>query len=291
MPTDVVHPLASPHSRTALDRLGDEIAELAAHLEAATARLLALIRDVRRARAAGTPGFRSCADVAELAGGARPGGGPGAGPGGARPGDAAAPGPGAGARGAVVRQGPGPDPRGHAGDRGAAAGGGARRHGRARRADRAGLAARGPAGRGAGGRAAAREPRRSRCIRTRTAWWCSGGGSTPEVGALLLRALDAAREKLYQQARGASGPTGSDPAAEPPTLAQQQADALALLAETALAPRARSRRARASGTRWWSTSTPRCWRTRSSPASRCSRTGRAFPRKRRGAWRATRAGW
>ncbi|HJR49818.1 MAG TPA: DUF222 domain-containing protein, partial [Gemmatimonadales bacterium] len=58
------------------------------------------------------------------------------------------------------------------------------------------------------------------------------GRLTPEAGALLLRALDAARETLYQQARGA--PMATDPAMEPPTRAQQQADALALLAETAL---------------------------------------------------------
>ena len=55
-------------------------------------------------------------------------------------------------------------------------------------------------------------------------------------------------------------------------MAQQQADALALLAETALhhgsipAPRA-------SATRSWSTSTPRRWRIRISPASPSSRTG------------------
>jgi 5-methylcytosine-specific restriction endonuclease McrA len=61
------------------------------------------------------------------------------------------------------------------------------------------------------------------------------GRLTPEVGALLLRALDAAREQLYQKARreGATMPP-SDPPAEPPTTAQQRADALELLAETAL---------------------------------------------------------
>jgi hypothetical protein len=57
----------------------------------------------------------------------------------------------------------------------------------------------------------------------------------PEEGALLLRALDAARETLYQRTRD-RGPArpASDPAAEVPTRAQQQADALVLLAETAL---------------------------------------------------------
>src|SRR4029434_1977124 len=44
-----------------LDRLGDEIAELSAHLEAATARLLDLIREFD-ARAGWNNGFRSCAE-------------------------------------------------------------------------------------------------------------------------------------------------------------------------------------------------------------------------------------
>jgi len=43
-----------------LDKLGDEIAELSAHLEAATARLLALIRDFD-AQGGWNNGFRSCA--------------------------------------------------------------------------------------------------------------------------------------------------------------------------------------------------------------------------------------
>ncbi|MBI4635934.1 MAG: DUF222 domain-containing protein, partial [Candidatus Rokubacteria bacterium] len=43
-----------------LDRLGDEIAELSAHLEAATARLLDLIREFD-AREGWNTGFRSCA--------------------------------------------------------------------------------------------------------------------------------------------------------------------------------------------------------------------------------------
>ena len=45
---------------TALDRLGDEIAELSAHLEAATARLLDLIREFD-ARGGWNSGFSSCA--------------------------------------------------------------------------------------------------------------------------------------------------------------------------------------------------------------------------------------
>jgi len=48
------------HFPSALDRLGDEIAELSAHLDAATARLLELIRDFD-ARGGWNTGFRSCA--------------------------------------------------------------------------------------------------------------------------------------------------------------------------------------------------------------------------------------
>jgi 5-methylcytosine-specific restriction endonuclease McrA len=51
------------------------------------------------------------------------------------------------------------------------------------------------------------------------------GRLTPEAGALLLRALAAARDSLYP--RSASGD-------DAPTVPQQQADALALVAETAL---------------------------------------------------------
>jgi hypothetical protein len=50
------------------------------------------------------------------------------------------------------------------------------------------------------------------------------GRLTPEVGALLMRALEAAREPVRRQIRVEDGPT----------MGQQQADALALLAETAL---------------------------------------------------------
>ena len=55
------------------------------------------------------------------------------------------------------------------------------------------------------------------------------------MGALLLRALEAARETLYQKGRRQNVTMSPiDPSGDPPTLAQQQADALALLAETAL---------------------------------------------------------
>jgi hypothetical protein len=58
------------------------------------------------------------------------------------------------------------------------------------------------------------------------------GRVSPEVGALLLRALEAARETLYQRSRAEARPT--DPAQDVPTMEQQRADALALIAETAL---------------------------------------------------------
>ena len=58
-----IHPLSravSVNPTAEMDRLGDEIAELSAHLEAATARLLDLIREFD-ARGGWGNGFRSCA--------------------------------------------------------------------------------------------------------------------------------------------------------------------------------------------------------------------------------------
>jgi len=61
------------------------------------------------------------------------------------------------------------------------------------------------------------------------------GRLAPEVGAMLMQALAAAREALYQRARTQAGDADpADVSAETPTIAQQQADALGLLAETAL---------------------------------------------------------
>ena len=61
------------------------------------------------------------------------------------------------------------------------------------------------------------------------------GRLTLEAGAALRQALDAARETLYQRGRGAHAAVSpEDVPAETPSIAQQQADALALLAETAL---------------------------------------------------------
>src|SRR6185436_9902247 len=47
------------------------------------------------------------------------------------------------------------------------------------------------------------------------------GRLEPEIGALLMRALEAAREVLYQRGRAAV----SDPAGDQPTIPQRQADA------------------------------------------------------------------
>ena len=61
------------------------------------------------------------------------------------------------------------------------------------------------------------------------------GRLEPEVGALLMQALAAAREALYQRARVPDGDAGRGHiSAEMASLAQRQADALVLLAETAL---------------------------------------------------------
>src|SRR6266542_5744748 len=61
------------------------------------------------------------------------------------------------------------------------------------------------------------------------------GRLTPDQGAVFTQALAAARETVYQRARGAGAtPTVPDVSEETPSMAQQQADALALLAETAL---------------------------------------------------------
>ena len=54
---------------------------------------------------------------------------------------------------------------------------------------------------------------------------------TPELGAVVQRALDAASERLYQESKDAAAPTS---VAEEVTAAQRRADALGLMAECAL---------------------------------------------------------
>ena len=58
------------------------------------------------------------------------------------------------------------------------------------------------------------------------------GCLAPEVGAVVMKALEAARQTLYQRSWRAFADAGVS--AEVPSVAQQQADALALVAETAL---------------------------------------------------------
>ncbi len=122
--------LADGNRFAELDRLGDEIAVLSAHLEAGTARLLDLIREFD-ARGGLGQRLSLLRPLAVLADWARPGGGPGEGPRGARPRDTAAPGPGPGPRGDLLREGASHHP--------------GRGGGRAHPDDPPGLAARAPA--------------------------------------------------------------------------------------------------------------------------------------------------
>src|SRR3989442_8646801 len=91
-----------------------------------------------------------------------------------------------------------------------------------------------------------RDDRASTYIKTKT---------EPETGAVLMKALDAAREALYRQTKNVPAGTLNDVAAEPPAFSQRQADALALLAETVLHHGIDPGHP-ASGTRSSSTSTP-----------------------------------
>jgi hypothetical protein len=107
------------------------------------------------------------------------------------------------------------------------------------------------------------------------------GRLTPEAGAALLRAIDAAGEKLYEHRRGERDAADDDSTAE-----QRRADALGLVAESALAggldPGTRGDRYQVVVT-----STPRRCRRGASAVRRRSKTDDAFPRKRPGGWPAT----
>jgi hypothetical protein len=213
-------------SFAALDRLGDEIAELAAHLTAATARLLDLIREFDT-RGGWSNGFASCAAWLTWRVGLAPG---------------------AAREHVRVARALGTLPR-----LAQALACGELSYSKVRELTRVAtpeteerLLAVGRAGtaehvtrivrgwrlvdRQAEAREAAQQhasrglhvyPNEDGTVRIR-------GRLTPEVGALLLKALAAARETLYQRRREQA------PEADPPTMEQQQADALALLAETAL---------------------------------------------------------
>jgi hypothetical protein len=216
-----------------LDRLGDEIAELSAHLDAATARLLTLIREFD-ARGGWNNGFQSCAHwlswrVGLDLGAARERvrvahaleGLP-------RLAEALARGELSYAKVRAVTRVATPETETRllaVGRAGTAAH--VERIVRGwRRVDR--LAEAREASRQHAGRALHIVPDEDGTVVIR-------GRLTPEAGALLVRALDAAREALYQRARRhAAAPVGPDPAVQAPTRTQQQADALVLLAETAL---------------------------------------------------------
>jgi 5-methylcytosine-specific restriction endonuclease McrA len=222
----------NPQRTEELDRLGDEIAELSAHLDAATARLLDLIREFDR-RGGWNTGFRSCAEWLTWRVGLNPGA----------------------ARERVrVALALGTLPRlADALSRGALS------YSKVRALTRVAtpeteerLLAVGRAGTAAhverivrGWRqvdvaaerrvAAHQHARRGLYLfEDEDGTVIMRGRLAPEVGALLRRALEAGREVLYQKARR-EGPVGAtEPATAPPTRAQQQADALALVAETAL---------------------------------------------------------
>jgi uncharacterized protein DUF222/HNH endonuclease len=215
-----------------LDRLGDEIATLSAHLDAATARLLTLLREFD-ARGGWANGCRSCAEWLSWRVGLDPGAARErvrvARALGALPQLAAAL-----ARGelsyskvrALTRVAT-PDTEARllaVGQAGTAAH--VERIVRAwRRVDRQGEAQ----------ETAARHRNRSlQVYPDEDGMVVVRGRLEPEAGAMLVRALEAAREALYARARGTAAERDE---ADPPTHGQQQADALSLVAETALAHR------------------------------------------------------
>jgi 5-methylcytosine-specific restriction endonuclease McrA len=224
---------AASHPIAELDRLGDEIAELSAHLEAATARLLDLIRQFD-ARGGWNTGFRSCAAwlawrIGLELGAARE-----------RVRVARALGTLPALAEALAR-----GELSYAKVRALTRVATPETEARLLAVGRAGTAAhvdrivRG--WRRVDRQAEAREAARQHAGRALHVYQDEDGTVvlrgrlTPEVGALLLRALDAARETLYQRRRASEAVLpAADPAAEAPSRPQQQADALALLAETAL---------------------------------------------------------
>ena len=222
-----------------LDRLGDEIAELSAHLDAATARLLDLIREFD-ARDGWNTGFRSCAAWLSWRVGLDPGAARervrvaralGTLP---RLADALARGELSYAKVRALTRVATPETE----ERLLAVG-------RASTAEHVERIVRG--WRRVDRQAEARETARRHAGRGLHVYQDEDGmvivrgRLAPEVGALLVKALDAARETLYQRSRATAGDIVAENVSaetsvseEPPTMAQQQADALALVAETAL---------------------------------------------------------
>src|SRR5437667_2599856 len=241
--TPAFHPTPAPVAE--LERLGDEIAELSAHLDAATARLLDLIREFD-ARAGWNNGFRSCAQWLSW----RVGLGPGAARGrvrvaralGALPrlAEALARGELSYAKVRALTRVATPDTE----ERLLAVG----RAGTAEHVERIVRGWRRVDRKAEAMESAKRHAGRAlHLYQDEDGMVVVRGRLEPEVGAVRRKALDAAREALYQRARRSDDagagminknvPAGTFPAdvsAEPPTMAQQQADALGLLAESAL---------------------------------------------------------
>ena len=225
--------VVATHDRVAeLDRLGDEIAELSAHLDAATARLLDLIREFD-ARAGWNTGFRSCAEwlswrvgldlgaarervrVAHALG--------------ALPlmAQALARGELSYAKVRALTRVATPETE----ERLLVVG----RQGTAAHVERI---VRG--WRQVDRHAEAREAARRHAVRAlhvhqdEDGMVVIRGRLAPEVGAVVMKALEAARETLYQRSWQTFADASEGVSSETPTMAQQQADALALLAETSL---------------------------------------------------------
>jgi hypothetical protein len=114
------------------------------------------------------------------------------------------------------------------------------------------------------------------------------GRLEPEAGAVLMQALAAAREKVYQPDVPAGTWTVSI-GNEAPTWSQVQADALGLIAETALH---HGMEAGSASERYQVVVhvDAAVLENADAPGQGSSKV-RAFPRKRRSAWRATRAAW
>jgi Domain of unknown function (DUF222)/HNH endonuclease len=241
-----INPIAEPNTaRTAeLERLGDEIAELAVHLDAATARLLDLIRAFD-ARGGWGNGFRSCAAWLSWRVGLEPG---------------------AAREHVRVARALGSLPRlAQALARGELSYSKVRALtrvatpeteerllavGRAGTAEHVEMIVRG--WRRMDRKAEAQETTRRHRNRALLVY-PDGDGMVvirgrlePEVGAVVMQALAAAREALYRRRETKNVPAGTssapvpagtsmvDGSPEAPTMEQQQADALALVAETAL---------------------------------------------------------
>ena len=283
----------TPERVAELDRLGDTIAELSAHLEAATARLLDLIREFD-ARGGWGNGFRSCADWLSW----RIGLDPGAAREKVRVARALATLP-------LLAQALARGELSYAKVRALTRVATPETEARLLGVGRAGTAShverivRG--WRYMDRKAEARETKRQHASRALHVYHDEDGTVVlrgrlePEVGALFMKALAAARETVYQRGRVVTrfNDPSADPSAERPTMAQQQADALVLLAEAALN---HGLDPGAPGERYQvvvhvdaaALADPE------QPSQSVLEDGArvsSVPRKRRSAWRATRAGW